>query len=334
MSYPYPKAVSLSVDAIGEVERLIARNTETTGNLGAAARYLLERPGKQVRVRLCLDLAHSLRLPPQDGVILAAAVEMLHSASLVLDDVQDSDDMRRDRPTVWRKFGKIQAINLGAYLIAQSFTLAARLPGASPYFALALSDATTGQSAEMDFQAEIPTLAAYNAMAEKKTGALFSLPAQAAAVLAKLPDHTVSQIGLAFAQLGIAYQLQDDLADALGLKGRARAGLDLREGKANGIVVLHLALKPADLAEFLAFQQDCLARNDDEQLDEWLERLFASGSVAVAQDYLRNLCDDLVTISTTISKPFSAHLSELAMGIANPAVLQRTNEVLISHYAS
>ncbi len=322
-----------SEDGLGKVELLLAQTAEATGTLGEAVIYLLERPGKRIRVRLCLNLARGLRLPREQAVILAASVELLHSASLVLDDVQDNDVMRRDRPTVWRKFGRTQAINLGTYLIAQSFTLAGRLPGVSPLFAAALRDATAGQSAEGDFHAEIPTLADYIAMAGKKTGALFSLPAQAAAILAHLPGELLPKIGTAFAQLGSAYQIQDDLADALGLKGRARAGLDLREGKANSIMIFHLALKPADCAPFLAFQRDRSARAEDAWLDEWLDRLFASGSVAVAQEHLQQLCGDLVSASAALPIPFATHLSELATGFAQPAVLQRVNGAAVSHSA-
>jgi geranylgeranyl pyrophosphate synthase len=232
--------------------------------------------------------------------------------------------MRRGRASVWRTFGRSQAINLGTFLIAQSTALAARLRGISPLFAATLREATTGQSAEIDFHAATPTLTAYEKMAEAKTGALFALGAKSAAILARLPEDLAATIGNAFARLGAAYQVQDDLADAYGLKGRARAGLDLREGKANSIVLFHLALRPKDSPALLAFLRDAAARADDGQLDLWLGHLFDSGAVAAAQEHLHRLCDEITATAATLPAPFAPHLAALAAGIREPAIFQRT----------
>ena len=306
------------------VEQLLSDATRTPGRLGQAASYLRERPGKRVRARLCLALSESLHVPPEEGIALAAAVELLHNASLVLDDVQDNDEMRRGQASVWRTFGRSQAINLGTFLIAQSTALAARLRGISPLFAATLREATAGQSAEIDFHTATPTLTDYEKMAEAKTGALFALSAKSAATLARLPEDLAATIGSAFARLGAAYQVQDDLADAFGLKGRARAGLDLREGKANSIVLFHLALRPDDNAALLALLRDPAARADDQQIDAWLQQLFASGAVAATQGHLHSLCDEITTAAATLPAPFAPHLATLATGIREPAIFQRT----------
>jgi len=322
MAFPRPNRPPRR-DNLALVEQLLSDATHTPGRLGQAASYLLERPGKRVRARLCLGLSESLHVPPEEGIALAAAVELLHNASLVLDDVQDNDEMRRGRASVWRTFGRSQAINLGTFLIAQSTALAARLRGISPLFAATLREATAGQSAEIDFHTATPTLTNYEKMAEAKTGALFALSAKSAAILARLPEDLAATIGNAFARLGAAYQVQDDLADALGLKGRARAGLDLREGKANSIMLFHLALRPEDSAALLAFLRDPAARTDDAQLDFWLGRLFDSGAVAATQGHLHSLCDEITTAAANLPAPFAPHLTALAAGIREPAIFQR-----------
>jgi geranylgeranyl pyrophosphate synthase len=238
--------------------------------------------------------------------------------------VQDNDEMRRGRASIWRAFGRSQAINLGTFLIAQSAALAARLSGLSSLFATTLREATAGQSAEIDFHSATPTLPAYEKMAEAKTGALFALAAQSAATLARLPGNLSESIGRSFARLGAAYQIQDDLADAFGLKGRSRAGLDLREGKANSLVLFHLALRPDDGAALLAFLRDSPVRADDAQLEAWLQQLFASGAVAAAQEHLHRLCDEITDASSHLPAPFAPHLAALAAGIREPAIFQRT----------
>ena len=322
MAFPRPNRPPRR-DNLALVEQLLSDATRTPGRLGQAASYLLERPGKRVRARLCLGLSESLHVPPEEGIALAAAVELLHNASLVLDDVQDNDEMRRGRASVWRTFGRSQAINLGTFLIAQSTALAARLRGISPLFAATLREATAGQSAEIDFHTATPTLTDYEKMAEAKTGALFALSAKSAAILARLPEDLAATIGNAFARLGAAYQVQDDLADALGLKGRARAGLDLREGKANSIMLFHLALRPDDCAALLAFLRNPAARTDDAQLDFWLGRLFDSGAVAATQGHLHSLCDEITTAAANLPAPFAPHLTALAAGIREPSIFQR-----------
>jgi geranylgeranyl pyrophosphate synthase len=311
-------------DRLALVEQLLRDAARTAGNLGQAAAYVLERPGKRVRARLALELAESLQIAPEQGITLAAAVELLHNASLVLDDVQDRDEMRRGQASAWRAFGRSQAINVGTFLIGQSFALAARLPAASPLFAATLREATVGQSAEIDFHNATPTLPAYENMAEAKTGALFALAARGAALLARLPEELALAIGQSYVRLGAAYQVQDDLADAFGLKGRARPGLDLREGKANSIVLFHLALRPDDAPALLAFLRDESARTNDAQLDAWLQQLFASGAVAATQEHLHRLCDEITAASATLPAPCAPHLAALAAGIREPAIFQRT----------
>lgn len=324
MFMPSPKrSISVTPDNLPLVEQILSDASLTPGHLGQAASYIITRPGKRVRARLALNLADSLKISPEHGIILAAAIELLHNASLVLDDVQDCDEMRRGQASVWRAFGRSQAINLGTFLIGQSFALAARLSGVSPFFSAALREATVGQAAEIDFHTATPTLPAYEKMAEAKTGALFALAARAAATLARLPDDLAATAGQSFARLGAAYQVQDDIADALGLKGRARPGLDLREGKATSLVLFHLALSPGDTPALLAFLCNESARTDDQQLDVWLQQLFTSGAVTAAQQHLHRLCDEITSTSATLPAPFATHLAALATGIREPAIFQR-----------
>ena len=318
-----PHSATRPGDSLALVAQLLTDAARAPGHLGRAAAYVLERPGKRVRARLALNLAESLQIPPEQGITLAAALELLHNASLVLDDVQDRDEMRRGQASAWRAFGRGQAINVGTFLIGQSFALAARLPATSPLFAATLREATVGQSAEIDFHTATPTLPAYEKMAEAKTGSLFALAAHAAALLARLPEDLAASAGRAFARLGAAYQIQDDLADAFGLKGRARPGLDLREGKANSIVLFHLALRPHDTAALPAFLHDQTARGNDRQLETWLQQLFNSGAVAAAQEHLHRLCDEITATSSKLSAPFAPHLAGLAAGIREPAIFQR-----------
>jgi geranylgeranyl pyrophosphate synthase len=312
---------------MAHVEQILNEAAGAPGRLGQAAKYLLEQPGKRVRARLCLDLARSLQLPAKEGITLAATVELLHNASLVLDDVQDNDEMRRGRASIWLTFGRNQAINLGTFLIAQAAALAVQLPGISLLFATTLRNATAGQSAEIDFHGAPPTLDAYERIAEAKTGSLFAFAAQSVATLARLPENISTAIGKSFSRLGAAYQIQDDLADTFGLKGRSRAGLDLREGKGNSIAIFLLDLDPNVAQPFLAFLHDEPARMDDKLLDTWLQKLFASGAVAATQKHLMHLCDD-ISNTPHIPAAFTQHLAGIASRIREPCAFQSAGNKL------
>jgi geranylgeranyl pyrophosphate synthase len=314
---------SAQVNELALVEQLLADASCAAGCLGQSARYVLERPGKRIRARLALGLAASLHLPPEHSITLATAVELLHNASLVLDDVQDQDDMRSGQASAWRTFGRGQAINVGTFLIGQAFSLAARLPGVSPLFAAALREATIGQAAEIDFESSTPTLSDYEKMAEAKTGALFALAARAATVLAGLPDEISSSAARSFTRFGAAYQIHDDLADAFNLKGRSRAGLDLREGKTNAILLFHLSLRPNDSTQLHTFLRDKAARDDDEELDVWLGQLFVSGAVAATQHHLLDLCDEMNRSAAKLAAPMAPHLASLSAGICESSILER-----------
>lgn len=309
---------------LDRVDRLIADATRAEGRVGEAVVYFLSQPGKRIRARLSLNLSQRLQVSQKQAVELAAAIEMLHNASLVFDDVQDHDEMRRGRASVWHTFGASQAINLGIYFIAQANALAAGLPGVSTLFAEALRKATTGQAAEIDFRATIPTLAQYETMSEAKTGALFGLAARSAATLANVPTGLAADVESAFGRLGAAYQIQDDLADVFGIKGRGRAGLDLQEGKANSIVLFHLERHPEDQAPLVELLRSSPGSADHKTLDHWLQRFVFSGAVAATQDHLHRLCDAVISASNVLPAPFALCLSELAAGIREPAIFQHT----------
>ena len=81
---------------------------------------------------------------------------------------------------------------------------------------------------------------------------------------------------------------------------------------------------PDDAPSLLAFLRDESHRGDDQQLQTWLQQLFASGAVAAAQEHLHRLCDEITATSATLPAPFAPHLAALAAGVREPAIFQRT----------
>jgi geranylgeranyl diphosphate synthase type I len=173
--------------------------------------------GKAIRPALATLSAQAAGAPAQVGIPGAVAVELVHNFSLVHDDVMDGDTERRHRPTVWAVWGTTSAILTGDALLALAQEVL--LDSVSPHRAAAarlLAEATRhlirGQVMDVAFERrDDVTVAECLDMASGKTGALLSASAAIGAVLAGAPDHVVDALATFGAQLGIAFQLVDDL---------------------------------------------------------------------------------------------------------------------------
>ncbi len=211
----------VSVDHLHTLVAQRATEVISSAALDEAVRHHLSSRGKLLRGSIVLDVAARLGVCRATALKLAACVELLHNASLIHDDVQDRDAIRRGRPSLWAVFDVDTAICTGDHLIAAAYaTLAGIAPAAQvgPLVALvsdAIRLAAAGQCAERSLvAASRPTLDAYREVAALKTGALFALPAQ---LVFQLTGETgairvAAQAGRDFA---VAYQILDDLADEL-----------------------------------------------------------------------------------------------------------------------
>jgi len=118
-------------DGLAAIMRLIKTHIPAHDDvLAKAARYHFRDTGKMLRARLALSAEKHFESHPeastyQATLCWAAAIEVLHNASLIHDDISDGDQLRRNRPTVWFKFGRDIALALGDWLIGLSFKLAA-----------------------------------------------------------------------------------------------------------------------------------------------------------------------------------------------------------------
>jgi geranylgeranyl pyrophosphate synthase len=202
-----PVASMCDVDA--ELDRLLTLNPS---QVTEAARYHFSAGGARTRARLGLAAAAALGLSPQASLVCALAPELLHNASLIHDDLQDGDTMRRNTSAVWSKYGKDVAISAGDLLISAAYVTVAKHP--QPALALsAMHDAVSmtiyGQS--QDCRTDHPTQKDYEIIAANKSGPLIALPIRLALIAADVPGQDVAtRAGRA---LAIAYQTLDDIAD-------------------------------------------------------------------------------------------------------------------------
>lgn len=179
------------------------------------------RRGKRLRPRLLLQVAQAEGAAADDALDAAAAVEILHNYSLVHDDIEDGDELRHGRRTLWSVYGIPQALNAGDALCAISFLVlmnaAHRHPGERVLrMVRALNEAHAtmcdGQSLDLAFErASAVDLAEYHRMIGAKTAALFGASSELGALCAPCDDQSVlryRELGRAY---GLAFQIRDDV---------------------------------------------------------------------------------------------------------------------------
>lgn len=240
---------SLRADWWPSIRALMNEIIEEAGTAGSLLRqmadYHLQAEGKRLRAILPLLIAEALGADPRKLVPFGAACEMLHNASLVHDDLQDGDSLRRGQPAVWKKFGMPQAINLGDAMIAYTLLLMQRLevPAALRERAtcrvlLEMLRVIEGQVQDLELKVHPDvTLADYMRMVEGKTSRLFALPMGGAALLCGASEAVERGLVEAACHIGVLFQIQDDILDIYGDKRRDLPGNDIREGKRSVLVV-------------------------------------------------------------------------------------------------
>lgn len=258
-SQPLTRRGLVADDVLAHVEEMMMRHTRGSDGclLGRIGLEHLAGGGKRIRARLALATCEAFGKPRMLAAPWAAAVELLHNASLIHDDLEDGDRVRRGRPTTWAVWGEAQAINAGDLLLLVPFVALGDLdaPGdvraaLSVALARAGAEMARGQAAEpglLEVCAEgSDPWPAYEACVRGKTGALFGVPVEGAALLAGRSADDAATLGALFVDLGVLFQLQDDVLDLYGDKGRKKVGNDLREGKVSALVAEHLAVVERD----------------------------------------------------------------------------------------
>lgn len=214
-----------------------------------AASYLIINGGKRLRPFLVIKSCEVLNGNLKNAMPSASAVEMIHNFTLVHDDIMDNDEIRHGVPTVHKKFGMPIAILAGDVLFSKAYQLISNsnLPAIATNeivskLAKACVDICEGQllDIKMAESKKIPSQENYIKMIEKKTAALFDVSCSIGAICAKAKKKDISNLSSFGKNLGIAFQITDDL---IGIMGDSKitkkpVGNDLREGKKSLPIVL------------------------------------------------------------------------------------------------
>lgn len=198
---------------------------QLAANLREAVLYSIHAGGKRIRPYLLLEVLESLQVPITIAhAQVAAALEMIHTGSLIHDDLpaMDDDDFRRGRLTNHKKFGEALAILAGDALFLDPYVLIAQadLPNeikVDLIASLSLSSGSmgmvAGQVLDMEGEGKHLNLEELQTIHANKTGKLLAFPFQAAGVIAGLDENLQKQLKTVGELIGLAFQVRDDILD-------------------------------------------------------------------------------------------------------------------------
>lgn len=269
------------------IERTLVRFLEEQSKRGIAwnaemSRYQLATGGKRLRALVPCFVYAACGKDPLQAVQLGAAIEIVHNATLVHDDLQDGDEVRRGMPTVWKKYSAPQSVNCGDAMLYFGQQMMLEMPldpsllrTMSLRFTRAVIEVIEGQAQEFLFKDEpLPGISRYLQVVSGKTAALlasaFALSVESLGKSASL-CREVESAGM---DLGILFQMQDDLLDVYGEKGRERRATDIAEGKISILIAeLVQSASAEDRERALAILRKPREETQDSEIDEVI-RLF------------------------------------------------------------
>lgn len=248
--------------------------------------------GKRLRPMLVLLAARAWDYEESFEVLISAAagVELLHTASLVHDDAVDHSAFRRGKPTLNSQVDTAAVILVGDFLFAQSAILAASTnnPRVVSVFSNSLGDICDGQLMEMmDARNPEQTERQYLARIYGKTASLFGCAAETGAIIAGAPEDAISALRGYGDDLGLAFQIMDDVLDLTGGAEQLGkpAGHDLLQSTITLPVIYYLQMVESGSLEWREIQSIVEGSNqDDAFVAAVLEKIRRSGAVEQASE--------------------------------------------------
>lgn len=321
---PIPNPLALIADDMQAVDRVIAQRLTTSVPLiGQISQYIIAAGGKRLRPALLLMVSNALGEQRLTKHTLAAVVELIHTATLLHDDVVDESTLRRGRPTANESFGNPASVLVGDFLHTRSFQM--MVEAGNMRILQVLSDATN-VIAEGEVQQLINTHdasldeAGYLHVIRSKTAKLFEASTQIAAILAGANERIEAACATYGQALGTAFQIIDDVLDYDGdaTEMGKNLGDDLREGKCTLPLIIAMQRATPEDAKVV---REAIEQGSTEQLPSILSIVKRTGALDATREAAHN--EAMRAIAALQALPVNAYTQAMEQ-LAAQLLLRRT----------
>lgn len=285
------RLMSLVEEDLAAVDALIHQHmTSPVGVIPNLAAHLIDAGGKRIRPLITIAAARALGGGGDIPRKLAAAVEFIHSATLLHDDVVDESAMRRGKQSARNIWGNASSVLVGDFLFARSFNLMVEAGDIQILDILARAASIIAEGEVMQLAAANDadtTLARYMQIIEAKTAALFAAAARVGACAAGKPGLEARAMETYGRELGLAFQLVDDALDYGGQSAKMgkNAGDDFREGKVTMPVVI--AREAGDAGEKAFWRRAMSGQQTDDDFPRAVALVRRHNAIALTLDAAR-----------------------------------------------
>ncbi len=295
-------------------ERLREKHSEHHPNLGKALDLLLNSGGKRIRPITAILVGQLLKADPERVITHAAAIEMLHTATLVHDDLIDGASLRRGMPTLNAQWSSGATVLTGDYIFARAAQLAAET-GSLPLmdvFARTLMTIVNGEITQLFGEDSGDPLKSYQQRIYAKTASLFEVASEGAAFLGDTTKEQIAAMKQFGYYIGMAFQIVDDVLDFTGNPDDVGkpVGSDLRQGLITLPALMYSKDHPSEMGVVNKVLNGSLP---DGQLEQLIRDIRESDSIAQSLEQAGGYIQEgLKYLEQMPAKPEREGLRELA----------------------
>jgi geranylgeranyl pyrophosphate synthase len=302
---------------IQEVERLIRlQGQDSHPDLGKALDILLSSGGKRLRPTITILAGKAIKADPRRILTMAASIELLHTATLVHDDLIDGSLLRRGSPTLNSQWSAGATVLTGDFLFASAARLSSDTTSieALKLFSQTLRTIVNGEISQMFASRCKPGMDEYYNRIYAKTASLFETSAAVAGIIGEAGKEITDSLSVFGREIGMAFQIGDDILDFTGdesVMGKPK-GSDLRQGLITLPAQLFFEKFPDNPMVKKILESGCL--NDRDDISRMVEDILRSDvielSFQTANDFIRRGIQALSILPETMEKQMLISLAQ------------------------
>lgn len=277
--------------------------------------YVVRSGGKGIRPALTLLAGKFYHYNLKYLLPMATAVELMHTATLVHDDAIDKSVIRRGNPTINKLWGEEAAVLLGDYLFAKAgeFVSDTQNPRVIKLFSHTLATISSGELIQLLDAFKLgQTQQEYFRRITRKTASLFSLATESGAILSEAPQRAVDGLRKYGYNLGIAFQIVDDILDFIGTEEKLGkpVGSDLAQGTLTLPAILLLERYPEDNPVKRLFENQDKQKNIEQAIELIRDSSIVTECYQVAAKYCAQACQSLKFLPDNASRQALTRLAD------------------------